>query len=107
LVRPPGGLYSCHHWEGVLKVNSLIPVTRETQKLKINEFPLAEGRDLQPMRRTRMLKKLLLIIDMQNDFIDGSLGTEEAQAIVPRVRNKVTAANAIIFTQDTHGTRLP
>ena len=55
------------------------------------------------MRRTRMLKELLLIIDMQNDFIDGSLGTEEAKAIVPRVRNKATAADAIIFTQDTHG----
>ena len=33
--------------------------------------------------------KLLLVIDMQNDFIDGSLGTTEAVAIVPRVIEKV------------------
>jgi hypothetical protein len=44
-----GGLYICHHWEGALKVDSLIPVTRETQKLKIDEFPLAEGEDLQSL----------------------------------------------------------
>ena len=31
------------------------------------------------------MKKLLLVIDMQNDFIDGALGTKEAAAIVPNV----------------------
>ena len=30
-------------------------------------------------------KKVLIVVDMQNDFIDGSLGTKEAQAIVPKV----------------------
>lgn len=34
-------------------------------------------------------KKLLIVIDMQNDFISGSLGTKEAQAIVPKVVNKI------------------
>ena len=51
--------------------------------------------------------KVLAVIDMQNDFIDGALGTREAQAIVPRVRAKVDAALAagdtVIYTRDTHG----
>lgn len=50
--------------------------------------------------------KLLIVIDMQNDFIDGSLGTKEAVAIVPNVAKKITSARAagetIIFTRDTH-----
>ena len=44
---------------------------------------------------------------MQNDFIDGSLGTREAQAIVPKVAAKIReyqeAGDQIIFTRDTHG----
>ena len=35
------------------------------------------------------MKKLLIVVDMQNDFIDGSLGTKEAQAIVPKVAEKI------------------
>ncbi|WP_019552590.1 cysteine hydrolase family protein [Propionispira raffinosivorans] len=50
------------------------------------------------------MNDLILIIDMQNDFIDGSLGTKEAQAIVPRVQKKLfTTDSVIMFTQDTHG----
>ena len=50
------------------------------------------------------MNDLILIIDMQNDFIDGSLGTKEAQAIVPRVQKKLlTTDRVIMFTQDTHG----
>ncbi len=52
------------------------------------------------------MKKALVVIDMQNDFIDGSLGTPEAQAIVLAVTEKVKAAlkngEKLIFTQDTH-----
>ena len=52
-------------------------------------------------------KKLLIVVDMQNDFIDGSLGTAEAQAIVPAVAARVRAAREageiVIATQDTHG----
>ena len=44
---------------------------------------------------------------MQNDFIDGSLGTREAQDIVPKVAAKIReyqeAGDQIIFTRDTHG----
>ena len=49
--------------------------------------------------------KLLVIIDMQNDFIDGSLGSDAAKAIVPNVVKKIEEADKntlIIFTQDTH-----
>lgn len=33
--------------------------------------------------------KVLVVVDMQNDFIDGTLGTPEAQAIVPKVIEKI------------------
>lgn len=46
---------------------------------------------------------ILLVIDMQNDFIDGALGTAEAVAIVPRVKDKIASfAGQILFTRDTH-----
>lgn len=50
--------------------------------------------------------KTLIVVDMQNDFVTGSLGTKEAQAIIPNVKKKiqeyVDRGNQIIFTQDTH-----
>lgn len=50
--------------------------------------------------------KTLIVIDMQNDFIDGSLGTKEAVAIVEKVKNKIDEykrnGDEIIFTRDTH-----
>ena len=53
------------------------------------------------------MKKTLIVIDMQKDFIDGTLGTKEAQAIVPNVKKKIEEYKArgdeIIFTRDTHG----
>lgn len=53
-------------------------------------------------RRT-VLKKLLIVIDMQNDFVDGSLGTEEARVIVPAVVSKINGFDGDIFaTYDTH-----
>ncbi len=49
------------------------------------------------------MKKILIVVDMQKDFIDGSLGTPEAVAIVPAVRKKVEEFDGeIIFTLDTH-----
>lgn len=52
------------------------------------------------------MKRLLVVVDMQRDFIDGSLGTKEAQAIVPAVRDKVVTYQAegwdVAFTLDTH-----
>ena len=47
--------------------------------------------------------KVLVIVDMQNDFIDGALGSAEAQAIVPNVVNKLKNTNMeetlLLFTQ--------
>ena len=52
------------------------------------------------------MKKTLIVVDMQNDFIDMALGTPEAVAIVPKVREKIRAyvekGDEIIFTRDTH-----
>ena len=49
------------------------------------------------------MKKILIVVDMQNDFIDGSLGTREAQAIVPAVAEKIRGFDGpIFFTMDTH-----
>lgn len=52
--------------------------------------------------------KILVVVDMQNDFIDGALGTPEAQAIVPKVIKKIERyrndeKGFIIYTADTHG----
>ena len=50
--------------------------------------------------------RALIVVDMQNDFIDGSLGTKEAVNIVPNVKKKIEEARAegreVIFTRDTH-----
>lgn len=47
--------------------------------------------------------KLLVVVDMQNDFIDGSLGTNEAKAIVDNVVKKINNHKGMIaVTQDTH-----
>ncbi len=52
------------------------------------------------------MKKTLIVVDMQNDFIDGALGTEEAVQIVEKVRSKINEyrerKDEIIFTRDTH-----
>ena len=54
------------------------------------------------------MKKIIVVVDMQNDFINGSLGTKEAQEMLPRLKNKLQQATDIgsaelIFTMDTHG----
>lgn len=50
--------------------------------------------------------KVLLVIDMQNDFIDGALGTKEAEAIVSNVNDKIAtyrnSGDVVVFTRDTH-----
>lgn len=47
--------------------------------------------------------KVLIVVDMQNDFIDGALGTKEAVFIVPKVREKVRQfSGRVFFTRDTH-----
>ena len=49
------------------------------------------------------MKQFLIVVDMQKDFVDGALGTAEAQAIVPAVAEKIRGfAGEIIVTYDTH-----
>lgn len=51
--------------------------------------------------------EILVVVDMQNDFIDGALGTAEAAAIVPaaveRIRHAAAGGAVILATRDTHG----
>lgn len=51
--------------------------------------------------------KTLIVIDMQNDFIDGALGTPDAVRIVPAVKSRIDEyiknGDEVIFTRDTHG----
>ena len=52
------------------------------------------------------MKKLLIVIDMQNDFITGALGSPQAQAILPSVKAKIESyrqrGDNVLFTRDTH-----
>ena len=49
------------------------------------------------------MSKFLIVVDMQNDFIDGALGTKEALAIVPYVKALVEGFDGkVLFTRDTH-----
>lgn len=50
------------------------------------------------------MKRILVVVDMQNDFIDGALGTAEAQAIVTAVVEKIRTygRECIYATRDTH-----
>ncbi|TJX13814.1 cysteine hydrolase [Tissierella creatinini] len=51
------------------------------------------------------MTKILIVVDMQNDFIDGALGTKEAVEVVPNVIQKIkNFQGTIILTQDTHET---
>ncbi len=51
--------------------------------------------------------KLLIVVDLQNDFVDEAvLGTPEARAIIPAVKEKIKRhlenKGAVIYTRDTH-----
>ena len=49
------------------------------------------------------MSKILIVVDMQNDFIDGSLGSKEAVAIVSYVKSKIEEFDGkVLFTRDTH-----
>ena len=52
------------------------------------------------------MKKMLIVVDMQNDFITGSLGSPQAQMILPNVKAKIEHyrqnGDKILFTRDTH-----
>lgn len=52
------------------------------------------------------MKEFLIVVDVQNDFINGSLGNKEAEAVVPRIKEKVNEyikkGNMVFYTRDTH-----
>ena len=49
------------------------------------------------------MSDILIVVDMQNDFIDGALGTAEAAAIVPYVKELIENFDGkVFFTRDTH-----
>ena len=49
------------------------------------------------------MNKILIVVDMQNDFVSGSLGTAEARDIITKVRAKLDSFDGdVIFTRDTH-----
>ncbi len=51
------------------------------------------------------MRNVLIVVDMQNDFISGALGSAEAQAILPLVAKKLASFSGdVYFTRDTHGT---
>lgn len=56
----------------------------------------------------KQMKKFLVVVDMQNDFVDMALGTEEAVRIVPAVAAKIESFDGEIFvTYDTHFDNYP
>lgn len=58
-----------------------------------------------------MTKRLLVVVDMQNDFVSGTLGSKAAQNIVPNVLSLIEKERArgteAVFTKDTHGEDYP
>ena len=51
-----------------------------------------------------MKNKILIVVDMQEDFITGTLGSAQAREVLPKVAEKVkNFEGEIIFTMDTHG----
>lgn len=50
------------------------------------------------------MKRVLVVVDMQNDFISGALGSPEAEAIVPKMCEKIRDFDGeVLYTRDTHG----
>ena len=53
------------------------------------------------------MRSILIVVDMQKDFVTGALASAEAQAILPEVKSKISEydrdVKEIIFTRDTHG----
>lgn len=60
-----------------------------------------------PKENTMDMTKVLIVIDMQNDFVTGTLANEEAQKIVAAIETKIQScqndAHPVFFTRDTHG----
>ena len=52
----------------------------------------------------KKMKKMLIVVDVQNDFITGALGSKDAQDVLPNIVNKIKEWDGdIIYTMDSHG----
>lgn len=49
------------------------------------------------------MKKITVVIDMQNDFLTGSLANPDAVSIIPSILNEIKESDFVIYTRDTHG----
>ncbi len=50
------------------------------------------------------MRRYLVVVDMQNDFVEGALGTDEARKIIPSILKKIRGfSGQVIYTKDTHG----
>ena len=49
------------------------------------------------------MKKITVVIDMQNDFLTGSLANTDAVSIIPSVLEEIKSADFVVYTRDTHG----
>lgn len=80
--------------------------------MSLSVLPAPEGRSISGCkayclsngRKVRIMRKILVVVDMQKDFIDGSLGTKEAEEIVNPVIEKMKSyrKSDIYVTRDTH-----
>lgn len=48
------------------------------------------------------MKKILIVIDMQNDFVTGALGSEAAQTATENIADHIKDYDMVVFTRDTH-----
>lgn len=65
-------------------------------------------RERDTMKRQNAQKDLLVVVDMQKDFVDGALGSAAARAIVPAVAARIKQFDGdIVYTMDTHGRDYP
>ena len=49
------------------------------------------------------MKKITIVIDMQNDFLTGALANPDAVSIIPSVLDEIKSADYVMYTRDTHG----
>ena len=117
--RNPAQLFCAVPTQNDLALSSLLFSAQPTQKLgyPFPGSPPLDGSCRLPYNgakppppspgeeRTYTMKKALIVVDMQKDFVDGSLGTPAAQSIVPAVVEKIRAfrGDALLVTLDTHG----
>lgn len=53
------------------------------------------------------MKKITVVIDMQNDFLNGSLANPDAVSIIPSVLEEIKKSDYVVYTRDTHGEDYP